>query len=84
MTARHSGVGADRAPHYVMKLLARWQSGVETLSGYTLPKLRLGLAFSVSDAFTDVQLRRSKRYDRNLNHVWQLPYLPLSSQPRRG
>ena len=34
------------------KLLARWQSGVETLSGYALQKLRLELAPSVSDAFT--------------------------------
>jgi hypothetical protein len=34
------------------KLLARWQSGVETLSGYALPKLRLELAPFVSDAFT--------------------------------
>ena len=34
------------------KLLARWQSGVETLSGYAFPKLRLELAPSVSDAFT--------------------------------
>ena len=34
------------------ELLARWQSGVETLFGYTMPKLRLELAFSVSDAFT--------------------------------
>ena len=34
------------------KLLARWQSGVETLSGYAMPKLRLELAPSVSDAFT--------------------------------
>jgi hypothetical protein len=32
------------------KLLARWQSGLQ--SGYTMPKLRLELAFSVSDAFT--------------------------------
>jgi len=34
------------------KLLARWQSGLETLSGYALQKLRLELAPSVSDAFT--------------------------------
>ena len=34
------------------KLLARWQSGVETLSGYAFQKLRLELAHSVSDAFT--------------------------------
>ena len=34
------------------KLLARWQSGVETLSGYAFQKLRLELAPSVSDAFT--------------------------------
>ena len=34
------------------KLLARWQSGVETQSGYAMPKLRLELAPSVSDAFT--------------------------------
>jgi hypothetical protein len=34
------------------KLLARWQSGVETLSGYGFQKLRLELAPSVSDAFT--------------------------------
>jgi len=34
------------------KLLARWQSGMETQSGYAMPKLRLELAFSVSDAFT--------------------------------
>ena len=33
-------------------LLARWQSGVETLSGYAFQKLRLELAHSVSDAFT--------------------------------
>ena len=33
------------------KLLARWQSGVETLSD-RMPKLRLELAFFVSDAFT--------------------------------
>ena len=32
------------------KLLGRWQSGVETLSGYALQKLRLELA-SFSDAF---------------------------------
>ena len=36
------------------KLLARWQSGVETLSGYALPKLRLELAPSVSDAFNSI------------------------------
>ena len=34
------------------KLLPRWQSGVEGLSGYSLQKLRLELAPSVSDAFT--------------------------------
>jgi hypothetical protein len=34
------------------KLLARWQSGVETLSGYAFQKLRLELAPCVSDAFT--------------------------------
>ena len=34
------------------KLLERWQSGVETLSGYAMPKLRLELVPSVSDAFT--------------------------------
>jgi hypothetical protein len=34
------------------KFLARWQSGVETLSGYAFQKLRLELAPSVSDAFT--------------------------------
>ena len=34
------------------KLLAHWQSGVETLSGYAFQKLRLELAPSVSDAFT--------------------------------
>jgi hypothetical protein len=34
------------------KLLARWQSDVETLSGYALQKLHLELAPSVSDAFT--------------------------------
>ena len=34
------------------KLLAGWQSGVETLSGYAFQKLRLELAPSVSDAFT--------------------------------
>lgn len=34
------------------KLHARWQSGVETLSGYAFQKLRLELAPSVSDAFT--------------------------------
>jgi hypothetical protein len=34
------------------RFLARWQSGVETLSGYALQKLRLELAPSVSDAFT--------------------------------
>jgi len=33
------------------KLLGRWQSGVETLSGYALQKLRLELA-SFLDAFT--------------------------------
>ena len=32
-------------------LLARWQSGVETLSGYAFQKLRLELA-PFSDAFT--------------------------------
>ena len=30
----------------------QWQSGVETQSGYAMPKLRLELAPSVSDAFT--------------------------------
>ena len=34
------------------KLLARWQSGVETLTGCASQKLRLQLAPSVSDAFT--------------------------------
>jgi hypothetical protein len=34
------------------KFLARWQSGVETLSGSALQKLRLELAPSISDAFT--------------------------------
>jgi hypothetical protein len=34
------------------ELLARWQTGVETLSGYAFQKLRLELAPSVSDAFT--------------------------------
>jgi len=34
------------------KLLAHWQSGVETLSGYAFQKLRLELAPSVSDVFT--------------------------------
>ena len=34
------------------KFLARWQSGVETLSGYAMQKLRLEFAPSVSDAFT--------------------------------
>jgi hypothetical protein len=33
------------------KLLGRWQSGVERLSGYALQKLRLEVAPSVSDAF---------------------------------
>jgi hypothetical protein len=43
-----------RVQHYrnARKFLARWQSGVETLSGYPLQKLRLELAPSVSDAFT--------------------------------
>ena len=36
----------------VQELLARWQSGVETLSGYAFQKLRLELAPSGSDAFT--------------------------------
>jgi hypothetical protein len=34
------------------KFFARWQSGVETLSGHALQKLRLEFAPSVSDAFT--------------------------------
>ena len=34
------------------KFLARWQSGVEMLSGYAMQKLRLELAPSVSHAFT--------------------------------
>jgi hypothetical protein len=34
------------------KLLARWQSDMETRFGYALQKLRLELAPSVSDAFT--------------------------------
>ena len=38
------------------KLLARWQSGLETLSGYALQKLRLELAPSESDAFTEFNL----------------------------
>jgi hypothetical protein len=38
------------------KFLARWQSGVETLSGYPLQKLRLELAPSESDAFTEFNL----------------------------
>ena len=34
------------------KLLPRWQSAVETLSGYSLQKLRLEFPPSVSDPFT--------------------------------
>ena len=44
LSTRRSSVGT--------KFLARWQSGVETLSGYAFQKLRLELAPSVSDAFT--------------------------------
>ena len=43
------------------KSLAPWQSGVETPSGHTMPKLRLELAFSVSDAFTMFNFVGAKR-----------------------
>jgi hypothetical protein len=36
----------------VMKFVARWQTGVETLSGFALQKLRLELAPPVSEPLT--------------------------------
>ena len=38
----------------VMTLSARWQSGVETLSGYGLPKLRLEFASSAPQTIPDL------------------------------
>jgi hypothetical protein len=42
---------AERRGH-VTTFVARWQNGVETLSGYASQKLRLELAPSVSATFT--------------------------------
>ena len=38
-----------------MRIFARWQSGVETLSGYALPKLRLEFAPGTSRKFSDLK-----------------------------
>ena len=38
-----------------MRIFARWQSGVETLSGYALPKLRLVFAPGTSRSFSDLK-----------------------------
>ena len=39
----------------ITKLVARWQSGMETLSGCGLPKLRLEFASSTSRAGNDLK-----------------------------
>jgi hypothetical protein len=47
---------AHAQPHNdVMRVLARWQSGLETLPGYAVRKLRLEFATSHSQAITNVE-----------------------------
>jgi hypothetical protein len=47
---------AHAQPHNdVTRVLARWQSGLETLPGYAVRKLRLEFAASHSQAITNVE-----------------------------
>jgi len=46
-------IRAERSGRFT-KLCARWQSGVKTLSGYGLPKLRLEFASSAPQTSADL------------------------------
>jgi hypothetical protein len=56
---------------------ARWQTAVETVSGYALQKLRLELAPSVSK-FLGTSTHGSNDNDRSINIV-RPSYLPVSA-----
>ena len=63
MKAKHFGPSNIRAQQWahaqshndVTRVLARWQSGLETLPGYAVRKLRLEFAAVHSQAITNVE-----------------------------
>jgi hypothetical protein len=60
-----------------MRLRARWQTAVETVSGHALQKLRLELAHSVSELLL-TSTHGSNDNDRNLN-LLRPSHLPVSA-----
>ena len=60
-----------------MRLRARWQTAVETVSGHALHKLRLELAHSVSELLL-TSTHGSNDNDRNLN-LLRSSHLPVSA-----
>jgi len=65
------------SPANAMRLRARWQTAVETVSGHTLQKLRLELALSVSELLL-TSTHGSNDHDRNLN-LLRSSHLPVSA-----
>jgi hypothetical protein len=61
----------------VINFRARWQTAVETVSGYALQKLRLELAPSVSK-FLNTSTHGSNDNDRSINIV-RPSHLPVSA-----
>jgi len=60
-----------------MSFRARWQTAVETVSGHTLQKLRLELAYSVSQLLL-TSTHGSNDNDRNLS-LMRSSHLPVSA-----
>ncbi len=66
-----------KSPADAMTFHARWQTAVETVSGYTLQKLRLEFAPSVSK-FLGASTHGSNNNDRSINIVCP-SHLPVSA-----
>jgi len=66
-----------KSPADAMRLRARWQTAVETVSGHALQKLRLELAPSVSK-FLGTSTHGSNYNDRSI-HIVRPSHLPVSA-----
>jgi hypothetical protein len=66
-----------KSPADAMTFHARWQTAVETVSGYALQKLRLELVHPVSELLF-ASTHRSNNNDRNLN-LLRASHLPVSA-----